>query len=110
LQPLLPKTGGWDILALVISHVAYRTHRFFTPLFSSPYKSLFSQLLCFHIHLRCPIVFFAFTWHSQIRNSRRSSAYSAPACRRQVSALSFIRWIFRDFQTRRHSNRQPVFS
>jgi hypothetical protein len=32
-------------------------HRFFTPLFSTSSESLFSQLLCFHIDLRCPIVF-----------------------------------------------------
>ena len=31
--------------------------RFFTPLFSSPSESLFSQLLSFHIYLRCPLVF-----------------------------------------------------
>jgi hypothetical protein len=33
--------------------------RFFTPLFSTSSESLFSQLLCFHIYLRCPIVFFS---------------------------------------------------
>ena len=54
LQPLLPKTGGWGGLAQVISDLARRTHRFFSPLFSWSYKSLFSQPLCFHIHLRCP--------------------------------------------------------
>src|SRR6266403_3534469 len=32
-------------------------HRFFTPLFSSTSESLFSQLLYFHIYLRCPLVF-----------------------------------------------------
>src|SRR5712671_3303160 len=32
-------------------------HRFFTPLFSSTSESLFPQLLCFHIYLRCPLVF-----------------------------------------------------
>ncbi len=40
-------------------------HRFFTPLFSASSESLFSparqilggQLLCFHIYLRCPLVF-----------------------------------------------------
>jgi hypothetical protein len=31
--------------------------RFFTPLFSASSESLFSQLLYFHIYLRCPIVF-----------------------------------------------------
>ena len=34
-------------------------HRFFTPLFSISSELLFSQLLCFHIYLRCPIVFFS---------------------------------------------------
>src|SRR6266404_6032133 len=33
-------------------------HRFFTPLFSASSECLFSQLLCFHIYLRCPLVFF----------------------------------------------------
>src|SRR5882757_7487279 len=32
-------------------------HRFFTPLFSSTSEPLFAQLLCFHIYLRCPLVF-----------------------------------------------------
>src|SRR5712672_3367001 len=32
-------------------------HRFFTPLFSSTSEPLFPQLLCFHIYLRCPLVF-----------------------------------------------------
>src|SRR5712672_4306769 len=32
-------------------------HRFFTPLFSSTSESLFAQLLCFQIYLRCPLVF-----------------------------------------------------
>src|ERR1700730_5061926 len=31
--------------------------RFFTPLFSAPSALLFSQLLCCHNHLRCPLVF-----------------------------------------------------
>ena len=30
---------------------------FIRPLFSQPYESLFSQLFCFHNHLRCPLVF-----------------------------------------------------
>jgi hypothetical protein len=30
-----------------------RFYRFSNPAFSSTYKSLLSQLLCFHIHLRC---------------------------------------------------------
>jgi hypothetical protein len=32
-------------------------YRFFTPLFSSTSELLFSQLLSFHNHLRCPLVF-----------------------------------------------------
>src|SRR6266404_3522730 len=39
--------------------------RFLTPVFSSTSESLFSQLLCFHIYLRCPLLF--------------SSVYSVPA-------------------------------
>src|SRR6266478_4408842 len=33
-------------------------HRFFSPLFSSTSEPLFAQLLCFHIYLRCPLVFY----------------------------------------------------
>src|SRR5882757_5449041 len=72
LQPLLSKTGGWGTLAQVISDLACRTHRFFSPLFSCSYKSLFSQLPSFHIYTKRG-VFFA-SWmefahsHSQIRN------------------------------------------
>src|SRR5712675_2841204 len=57
LQPLLPKTGALRIPRRLTSETRHVPHRFFTPLFLSSYKSLFSQLLCFHIHLRCPIVF-----------------------------------------------------
>src|ERR1700675_4599469 len=32
-------------------------NRFFTPLFSASSESLFSQILCFQIYLRCPLVF-----------------------------------------------------
>src|ERR1700719_2766564 len=32
----------------------YTNHRFFTPFFSTSSELLFSQLLCFHNHLRCP--------------------------------------------------------
>src|SRR5437868_5605510 len=34
-----------------------KNDRFFTPLFSAASESFFSQLLCFHDHLRCPLVF-----------------------------------------------------
>jgi beta-1,2-mannosidase len=37
-------------------------HRFFTLLFSTSSESLFSQFLCFHIYLRCPLVFLFFTF------------------------------------------------
>src|SRR5258708_8937585 len=109
LQPLLPKTGGWGSLAQVISDLARRTHRFFTPLFSCSYKTLFSQLPCFHIYTKRG-VFFA-SWmefaHSACPNqesSRRSSAFSAPACRRQAChraglSVIFILRIFRAAQT-----------
>src|SRR6267154_326056 len=99
LQPLLPKTGGWGGLAQVISDLARRTHRFFSPLFSCSYKSLFSQLSCFHIHTKRG-VFFA-SWmefthpHSQIRNllgapprSLRLPAAGRPA--RHQAGLSVI--------------------
>src|SRR5260370_5183279 len=33
------------------------THRFPSPAFSCTYELLFSQLPCFHRHLRCPLVF-----------------------------------------------------
>src|SRR5882724_4470719 len=72
LQPLLPKTGGSGSLAQVISDLPRRTHRFFSPLFSCSYKSLFAQLPYFHIYTKRG-VFFA-SWmefahpHSQIRN------------------------------------------
>src|ERR1700730_4970987 len=32
-------------------------HRFLSSLFSQRYELLFSQLFCFHNHLRCPLVF-----------------------------------------------------
>jgi len=114
LQPLLPKTGGWGSLPQVISDLAGRTHRFFSPLFSCSYKSLFSQLPCFHIYTKRG-VFFA-SWmefahpHSQIRNllgapprSLRPPAAGRPARHRRGSALSFILRIFRAFQAFRLS-------
>src|SRR5882762_7969814 len=72
LQPLLPKTRGWGSLAQVISDLARRTQRFFNPLFSCFYKSLFSQLPSFHIYTKRGVFFasrleFAHP-HSQIRN------------------------------------------
>src|SRR5712672_152460 len=39
-------------------------HRFFTPLFSFTSEPLFSQLLSFHIYLRCPL---AFSPHASIQ-------------------------------------------
>ena len=99
LQPLVPKTGGWGSLAQVIADLARRTHRFFTPLFSCSYKSLFSQLPSFHIYTKRG-VFFA-SWmefahpHSQIRNllgapprSLRLPAAGRPA--RHRAGLSVI--------------------
>jgi hypothetical protein len=89
LQPLFPKTGGWGGLAQVISDLARRTHRFFSPLFSWSYKSLFQQLPCFHIYTKRGGVF---CFVDGIRgpafpnqeSSRRSYEFSAPACRRQA--------------------------
>src|SRR5258708_3716374 len=101
LQPLLPKTGGWGGLAQVVSGVARRTHRFFSPLFSCSYKSLFSQLPSFHIYTKRG-VFFA-SWmeirapHSQIRNLLGAPP---PICRRPGSALSFaLSGTFKMFQS-----------
>jgi hypothetical protein len=45
--------------------------RFFTPLFSAASELLFSQLLCFHNHLRCPLVF---AYPLRIRSLHRRSA------------------------------------
>src|SRR5712671_4732659 len=92
LQPLLPKTGGWGGLAQGISDLARRTHRFFTPLFSCSYKSLFSQLPSFHSYTKRG-VFFA-SWmefahpHSQIRIFSALLRVLCPTCRWQRSALS----------------------
>src|SRR6266403_1419179 len=100
LQPLLPKTGGWGGLAQITSDLARRTHRFFSPLFSCSYKSLFSQLPSFLIYTKRG-VFFA-SWmefahpHSQIRNllgapprSLRLPASGRPARRRAGLSVIF---------------------
>src|SRR5882762_1880647 len=99
LQPLLPKAGGWGGLAQVISDLARRTHRFFSPLFSRSYKSLFLQLPCFHIHTKRGVCFASWVEfprpHSQIRNllgapprSLRPPAAGRPA--RHRAGLSVI--------------------
>ena len=44
-------------LQLPVLHPA--NNRFSTPLFSISSELLFSQLLCFHNHLRCPLLFSA---------------------------------------------------
>jgi len=99
LQPLLPKAGGWGGLAQVISDLARRTHRFFSPLFSRSYKSLFLQLPCFHIHTKRGVCFASWVEfprpHSQIRNllgapprSLRLPAAGRPA--RHRAGLSVI--------------------
>ncbi len=111
LQPLLPKTGGWGGLAQIISDFARRTHRFFTPLFSCPYKFLFQQLPCFHIYTKRGGCFSLRGWNSRTRIPK-SGIFSAllrvlcaclplaglPATGRG-SALSFILRIFRAVQT-----------
>jgi hypothetical protein len=81
LQPLFPKTGGWGIPRAAHLRHCTRPLSIFTPLFSWCYELLFPQPLSFHKHLRCPMLF-PFVQqnrvsHSQIRNSRRSSAFFA---------------------------------
>src|SRR6267154_1779095 len=94
LQPLLPKTGGWGGLAQVISDLPRRTHRFFSPLFSCSYKSLFSQLPSFHIYTKRG-VFFA-SWmefahpHCQIRNLLGAPPRSLRLPARHRAGLSVI--------------------
>jgi hypothetical protein len=65
--------------------------RFFTPLFSASSESLFSQLLCFHIYLRCPIVFFATPKFPSLRalcaGFSLSTLLSSAACRLFVCSL-----------------------
>src|SRR5258706_4583678 len=58
-------------------------HRFFTPLFSASSELLFPQLLCFHNHLRCPLVF--------------SSVRSVPT----ASVRSVLSLFFKSFVVRR---------
>jgi hypothetical protein len=58
-------------------------HRFANPLFSMSYELLFPQLLSFHKHLRCPIVFSKSVSHFQIRN------FLGLLCVLCASALSF---------------------
>src|SRR6267142_3999989 len=71
-------------------------HRFFTPLFSSTSEPLFAQLLCFHIYLRCPLVFssepsiYPTSVPSVLGRSRKSFAING--LRHLVlSCLSFLR-------------------
>src|SRR6202035_4492261 len=58
-------------------------NRFFTPLFSTFSELLFSQLLSFHNHLRCPLLF--------------SSVRSIPAASVRSGVISF----FKSFVIRR---------
>ena len=69
IRTLSAKHPGWGVLPKLRSLFTRGTHRFFSPLFSWFYELLFSQLLYFHKHLRCPIVFPKSASHSQIRNS-----------------------------------------
>jgi hypothetical protein len=65
--------------------------RFFTPLFSASSESLFSQLLCFHIYLRSPIVFFLTPEFPCLRalgaGLSLSTLLSSAACRLFVCSL-----------------------
>jgi hypothetical protein len=74
-------------------------HRFFTSLFSTSSESLFSQLLCFNIYLRCPIVFF--------QHPNSSGLFRLGA--------SVSLWQIHSFQTiarscRSHFDADPLFS
>src|SRR6266852_73478 len=57
IQTLSAKHPGWGYLARLLRLCTTITHRFFTPLFSSTYKSLFSQLPCFHIYTKRGVFF-----------------------------------------------------
>src|ERR1700730_9408207 len=52
-------------------------HRFFTAFFSAPSELLFSQLLCFHNHLRCPLVFSLAAKTSQRHPPSPTTSHSA---------------------------------
>ena len=114
IQTLSAKYPGWGYLARLLRLCTIIPHRFFTPLFSSTYKSLFSQLPCFHIYTKRG-VFFAL-WvefahlHSQIRNFLGAPPRSLrlPAAGRAQRYLFLC--TFRDVQMLRHSDLQPVFS
>lgn len=77
---------GWGYLAHLLRHCTTIPHRFATSLFSCSYELLFSQLLSFHKHLRCPIVFF-FAW--QNRPAFPNQEFSALLRVLCDSALSF---------------------
>ena len=75
-------------------------HRFFTPLFSLTSESLFLQLLCFHIYLRCPLLFSG----SACRFSRATCTRSitnvfSMACSLFFSLCSFFCTRFLCFQS-----------
>src|ERR1700730_780729 len=72
-------------------------HRFFTPFFSAPSELLFSQLLSFHNHLRCPLVFSLAAKTSQRHPPSPTTSHSATShlfsecCRLFASLASLFR-------------------
>src|SRR5882762_10114528 len=70
--------------------------RFLTPVFSSTSESLFSQLLCFQIYLRCPLLFSSVTsillfylHRSPVTNHKPRVFFGLPPL--VLSCLSFSR-------------------
>src|ERR1700730_9759109 len=49
-------------------------NRFFTPLFSASSELLFSQLFCFHNHLRCPLVFRSILQPANVPTFKRANS------------------------------------
>jgi hypothetical protein len=69
------------------------TNGIFAPLFSTSSELLFSQLLCFHIYLRCPLLFSANPNFHVCRSASTPSSCNLPAVRGLralvLSCLSF---------------------
>src|ERR1700676_2936956 len=59
-------------------------HRFFTPFFSAPSELLFSQLLSFHNHLRCPGVWgVPGSEHSNLQTFKRANSFGCHTYEKQ---------------------------
>src|SRR6266404_5512826 len=65
-------------------------HRFFTPLFSTSSESPFSQLLCFHIYLRCLLVSRCAHSVASVSLWQNSLAGSAASHRIRLASTSFL--------------------